>query len=277
MDAAIVTQAQEVIAKVFERHTTPVLWLSGGRDSLALLHLLRPWHKSVTLLRNHLDGGWPGVTENLMALAESWGFSLPIFTHPRLTFEDYVAQYGYQTEVVPTDADTVIVPASPWHDGSLLVSSFWHCTLLRSIYPLLEATMALGADAILTGSRASDAPLFAMMGAEAPQGKDVVGYVRYNPLNAWTTEEVYAYIDEHHIPLPEHYQWKRQMEGRYAWPDCLRCTAQPEHWQLLREHYPDVYAEHWPEVKRVYEALAVKQWDYTKRLMRVVMEGSDVS
>ena len=273
VDAAVVAQTQEAIAKVFERHATPVLWLSGGKESLTLLHLLRPWREHITLLHNRLDGGWPGVTENLMVLVETWGFASPILTHPKLTFDDYVAQYGYQTEVVPTDADTVVVPASPWHDNSLRMSSFWHCTLLRGIYPLLEATMALGADAVLTGSRASDAPLFAMMGAEAPQGKDIVGYVRYNPLYAWTTDDVYDYSNDHHIHLPPHYQWKRQVEGQYVWPDCLRCTAQPEHWRLLREQYPDVYEKHWPEVKKVYEALAVKQWDYTKRLMRVVMEG----
>ena len=273
MDNVLPAQTMETLAQIVERHATPVVWCSGGKDSIALLHLLRPWRDRVTLLHNYLDGGWPGVTENLMALVETWGFASPILTHPKLTFDEYVAQFGYQSEVVPTDADTVVVPASPWHDGSLRVSSFWHCTVLRSIYPLLEATMALRADAIITGSRARDGPLFAMMGAEAPQGKDVVGYVRYNPLSAWTTEAVYAYVDEHHIPLPPHYQWKRQVEGQYAWPDCLRCTAQPEHWRLLREHCPDVYEKHWPETKRVYEALAVKQWDYTKRLMRVVMEG----
>ena len=276
VDASLVTQTQEEISQAIDSHTKPVLWLSGGKESLTLLHLLRPWNTRITLLHNHLDGGWPGVTENLMALADAWGFTTPMLTHPKLTFDEYVAQFGYQTDIVPTDSDTVIQPPSPYQGEGMRVSSWWHCTLLRNIYPLLEATMALGADAILTGVRASDGALFASMGAEASQGKDVVGYVRYNPLYAWTAEDIYAYLDGHHVPLPAHYQWKRAAGDAYEFPDCMRCTWQPEHWRILREHYPDVYAAHWPETKQVYEALAVKQWDYTKRIMRVVMEGSDV-
>lgn len=131
----------------------------------------------------------------------------------------------------------------------------------------------MGADAVLTGSRASDAPAFAVMGASTTIGKDLLGFTRYNPLADWTTEEVYQYIADNNISLPMHYKWKRELGEKYEFPDCMRCTWQPEHWRLLREHYPDVYAEHWPETKRVYEALAVKQWEYTKRIMRVVMEG----
>lgn len=144
--------------------------------------------------------------------------------------------------------------------------------LLRQIYPLIQATYQVGADAVLTGNKATDGIAFAAMGVQAHDETGTLGFTRYNPLYHWTNDDVYAYIATHEIELPPHYQWKRTLDAQYRVPDCMRCTWQPEHWRLLREQYPDVYEQHWPETKRVYEALAVKQWEYTKRLMRVVME-----
>lgn len=266
-------ETNERLKEIFRNHKNVCSWNSSGKDSTAMLHILRPWNNRVTLLHNKTDGGWPGSTENLLDLAEAWGFKPPIITQPQLSFDDYVEQYGYQAEIIPTEYDTLVQPPSPFQTEGIRVSSWWHCTLTRQIYPLIQATIEMGADAVLTGSRASDAPAFALMGGSTDIAKDLLGFTRYNPLAEWTTEEVFSYIDALQIPLPLHYKWKRESGDKYEFPDCLRCTWQPEHWRLLREHYPDVYAEHWPETKRVYEALAVKQWDYTKRIMRVVMEG----
>lgn len=263
--------ALDLLETIFQDHQCIVLWGSSGKDSTALLHLMQPWRERVTIIHNQVDGGWPGSTENLLTLAVSWGFKPPILTQPVLTFDEYVAQFGYQAEVIPTEYDTLVQPPSPFQSGSVRVSSWWHCTLLRQILPLAQATLTLGADAVLTGSRASDAPGFAAMGEWTDAGQDLLGFIRYNPLTHWTTSEVYAYIDEKNIPLPPHYQWKRAAGDRYEFPDCLRCTWQPEHWTLLKEQYPEVYAEHWPETKHVYEALASQQWEYTKRLMKVII------
>lgn len=258
---------------IFARHARVCLWASAGKDSTALLHMLRPWCDRVTILHNQIDDGWPGSTDNLFACALQWGFLALTVTHPHVTLDEYFAQYGYPVDVVPTNSDTVIQPPSPYATGALRVSSWWHCTLLRQIFPLVEATQQLGMDVVLTGSRASDAPAFARMGHYTEHGKEGLGFVRYNPLAHWSPEEVYAYIDVHQIPLPSHYQWKRRIGDQYEVPDCMRCTWQPEHWNVLREHYPEVYHAHWPTVKKVYETLALKQWDYTTRIMRTVLKG----
>jgi 3'-phosphoadenosine 5'-phosphosulfate sulfotransferase (PAPS reductase)/FAD synthetase len=76
---------------------------------------------------------------------------------------------------------------------------------------------------------------------------------RCNPLAAWTTAQVWAYIDTHQIALPEHYRWKRH--ATYEAVDCLSCTWQPQHWATLKEHYPEEYAKRWPLVAPVYAEL----------------------
>ena len=259
---------------IFATHAQICLFSSGGKDSLTLMHLLRPWQHSVTILHNDMDNGWPGVTQNLCALAQDWGFSQPIITHPSLTIDAYIAEFGYQTEMVPIEADTVIMPAAPYGDGSLRVSSFWHCELVRCIMPLFQLALTLSPSAIVTGSRATDGPAFAAMGHRTTDAKEMWGFERYNPLLEWNSAEIYAYIDALGIPLPEHYQWKRLNGDKYQFPDCMRCTFAPEHWQLLKEHYPEVYQQYWPATKTVYEALALKQWNYTKRLMRVIIDNA---
>ena len=236
------------LATILETYTPVVVWASGGKDSLTLLHLLQPWATRVTVLFNDVDGEWPGVQENLRACLMTWGFEPPHVIHPLITYEAYVAQYGYPMELVPCVMDGAGFE-SPFYVGGAKVSSWMQCTVQRFVLPILAASMALKAHAVITGSRSSDAPAFLRMG-RVLDASMVTGFVRYNPLIHWTTEQVYAYVDAHAIPLPAHYAWKRH--ATYDVPDCMGCTWFPQHWQTLKDLYPHFYAEHWPDVAPVY-------------------------
>jgi len=129
----------------------------------------------------------------------------------------------------------------PWYDGGPRVASFWHCTTMRVLAPLVQATVGVGADAVLTGSRATDAPVFHRMGVSVELFHALPGaWTRYNPLSTWSDADVWAYIDANAIALPAHYQWKR--DSAYEWPDCLPCPYNPAHAQWLKHHRPDDYA-----------------------------------
>ena len=242
------------LAKHLYNARRPVLWASGGKDSTVLLHLCRPWAKKMTILHGYKDDGWPGVTELLKAHCVAWGYQDVQIIHPWLTFPAYVEQYGWPVDVVPTALEGgTAVAESVYRTSHIRIASWWHCTFVRGIYPLMLATAKHGADMVFTGSRLSDAPNNTMFQTEIAQ-RHPTGWQRFNPLSEWTSEDIWTYIETHTIDLPPHYRWKRS--ATYEVPDCLSCTWQVEHWHMLKQHYPEEYARRWPTVEPVYAALS---------------------
>ena len=222
------------IATVSQR---PVLWCSAGKHSLILLHLWRALGLPTTVLFNDLDGGFPGMREHLEQCCRAWDVEDVRVVRPAITFDEYARQAGYPVETIP--------PTLP---EGMRVANSWHCTLIRQGLPLLVGSLEMGADAIVTGIRAADHPVFVAMGT-AIDASDTYHIIRYNPLYHWSTAEVWAYVDAHKIPLPPQYPLKR--DATYLWPDCLACTRRPEHWAMLKEAYPEVYRRYWPEVAAI--------------------------
>jgi 3'-phosphoadenosine 5'-phosphosulfate sulfotransferase (PAPS reductase)/FAD synthetase len=243
-----------ILAKRLYDAQRPTIWASGGKDSTALLHMTRPWAHKIRVLHTTKrgDDGWPGVTETLEQHCADWGYTLEI-VQPWLTFPQYVAEYGWPVETVPTtlEGGTAVAP-SPYRQSSLKLSSWLHCTFMRTLYAVLDASMTYKTDLILTGSRLADGPNNAAF-AQDGHPQFPMGWSRCNPLAAWTTAQVWDYIDTHQIALPELYRWKR--DAPYEAVDCLSCTWQPQHWQTLKEYYPEEYARRWPQVAPVYDEL----------------------
>lgn len=253
LDTKIATATTQ-LAQIFAQHTKVMHWYSSGKDSGTLLHLLRPYRHEVTILYHALDGVWPGEREHVEQVLEQWDFPHRIISTPPVTLEDYIAQCGFPANTVPTTMDTTLAPRSPFALATK-ASNWWHCTLIRCIEPMAAATQQAGVDALLTGSRAEDAPAFARMGAALDATKSW-GLHRYNPLQEWTRADIYAYIDRFQVPLPSYYAWKRHLPPEIECTDCLLCTWQPYLWQhIIPHYYPSVYHAWWPQVRHFYQTL----------------------
>lgn len=237
---AHVRETTKLLRLIVESHHKVVVWFSGGKDSTTLLHLLRPYAEAIAVVTTIVDGGWPGITEHVLKTCKIWGFDNLTLVSPLLTFAAYRAQFGWPTHLVPTAMDGVM--PDPWYDGGPRVASFWHCTALRVLQPLLEVTYALQPDAVLTGSRASDAPAFARIGPTTGLWEiDPHLWTRYNPLHTWTTEEIWRYVDGHKIALPQHYSWKRT--ATFEAPDCQLCPYSAAYVRHLQAYDPQLYAD----------------------------------
>lgn len=249
-----IQQTQAVLARHLDTVLRPVLWASGGKDSTVLLHLCQPWREKLTVLHACKDGddGWPDISTILREHCAAWGFAL-VEVWPWKTFDEYVQSFGWPVEVVPTtlEGDTALAP-SPYRDLPIKMASWLHCTYVRTIFPLLEAMTALETDLVLTGSRLSDAPANAAFAQEVTPATPT-GWRRVNPLAHWSTDDIWRYVDTHQITLPAYYAWKRTADFEAV--DCLSCTWQPQHWQILKQYYPDEYAKRWPVAQPVFAAL----------------------
>ena len=252
-------------ADIFDKHDRMVLWFSGGKDSTALLHMLQPWRHRVCVIHNALepDQAWPGMRQHVEKCLDDWGFLRSIFTTPFISFDDYTKTFGWPVEIVPSDRDGSISPPSPYRRSALTMSSWWHCTILRQLQPLVVATNAYRADAVLTGSRSEDAPAFAWMGEVATD--DIQPWVRYNPLCEWSSHDVYTYIEDRKIELPPHYDYK-QYRDDYEWVDCMSCTWQTKHWKVMKTYYPEEFEKRWPQARLVFDALRRDTQNFSEAL-----------
>lgn len=246
--------------------TRLAVWVSGGKDSLTLLHLLRPWRAKVTVVHLHEPDGFPDVTPNLMLCMNAWGFLRSVQILPRTSFTSYVEEFGWPVDVVPTALDGATTrPMSPYYTGGIKLASWWHCSLYRHLQPIMWATAAIAPTVVLSGTRGSDAPFF----AQTPEWTgQYAGWQRVDPIHHWTTRQVYDYIAIHEISLPEYYSVKRHTD-EWEWHDCLSCTWQPEHWTMLKQHYPREYEKRWPAAQAVFTTLREQMSDLTVRLEKL--------
>ena len=265
----------ELIKKYIGEHARPTAWISGGKDSMVLMHLLRAWRDRVSFVHARLDDAWPDVTTNLEQVAKSWDIKLH-YAEPTVTFPKYVEKYGWPMDMVPSTHEGGQAPfIHPWYKEGPRMASWLHCTAARVITPLLAVTVSIQADLVITGTRGDDAPMFRIMG-EKVIARTKKGWDRINPLQLWSDEQVYAYIDQYEISLPQYYEVKRATGKEYEWVDCMSCTWQPTHWVMLKKYYPDQFAKRWPTVSPVYEAAYKAANVFAGSLDRMGMELADI-
>jgi len=259
-----IVETQRLLEQVFAHHKNVVLWASGGKDSTVLLSLARHWAPQVTVLSVIMDNSWPGVQDCVEQHCAEWGYEHLEILSPPISFSQYVQNYGWPSQLIPTSMDGPLL--DPFYDGGPKLASWWHCSTLRVIWPLVQASQEHQADAVLTASRKSDAPVHGRIGPiiEA-HDVGVAGWSRYDAMHPWTTAQVWEYIDQHGITLPEVYKWKREAQFEFA--DCRECMFNPAIAKWAKKHDPALFAEVWPQFSpalKKMQALAtqeLQQWE----------------
>jgi 3'-phosphoadenosine 5'-phosphosulfate sulfotransferase (PAPS reductase)/FAD synthetase len=245
VDTRRVTDTQDLIAQVIEAHDRTVLWLSGGKDSTTLLHLARPWATQITVLSVLMDNGHPGIPEHVEAICREWGYTDVRLLSPPVDFWTYVENYGWPMQLIPTSMNGEM--PDPYYDGGPKVASWWHCSTVRVLWPLAEATQQVGADAVLTASRGSDAPAHVRRGPiTETHGVPFAGWTRYDPIWPWSTPDVYAYIDAHGISLPPISIAKRD-HPEWEFADCVECGYNEKYLTWLKGHQPETFERIWKQ------------------------------
>lgn len=230
-----------------------VLQFSGGKDSLACLYLLRPLWKEITVAWVNTGAAYP-ETIRLMDRVRSL---VPHFLEINSDQPANIAANGPPSDIAPIRS----LPQgriATQYDGTP-IQSFLECCSENMWKPMQDAMTALGATVIIRGQKLSDE-------RKSPirDGYTVNGVRYWFPVEAWTDEEVFAYLKANGVEIPAHYAYTKTSL------DCWSCTAyldenlgrlrhmrknEPVMWRQIEPRIRTILGAAQAEVRTLYTAL----------------------
>lgn len=188
---------------------TKVLQFSGGKDSLACLHLLKDEWSTLRVVWVNTGAAYPQT----IATMEKWKKILPHFVEVKTDQPSQIARNGFPSDVVVVN-DTAFGRQFIERNAPL-VQPYLNCCAENIWFPMLRALDELGATEIVRGQRAADQRQSFIRHGDVIEGK------RYLfPIYDWTDEQVFSYLHSVDADIPEAY-----LRGEKTGRDCWDCTA----------------------------------------------------
>ncbi len=233
----MVFEAKDLIEQAIKRHGDHLaVACSFGKDSLVILHMALKYNPNIKVIFENTGVEFPETIKLKDRLKKEWNLNL-YETKPLKTFWECVKLYG--------------VPSVRKKGGK--GSNAPKCCYYLKEKPALDLQKELKVNAIITGIQACESmsrTLLAMRydNGKAPiMSKDNVEFCSQrwftkstqtwmlHPIMLWSIADVWAYTEEHNLPINEVYtKWN----GIYPRCGCLPCTAYKS-WEdrLSKSHY----------------------------------------
>ncbi len=228
-----------------DRHDVPVLQFSGGKDSLACLYLLRPYWNQLTVAWANSGDAFPETIDLMNAVRP--------LVHRFIEVEGdapgWIAEHGWPVDVLPV-RNSFLGRLVDWNDGPLL-QPFTACCGANIWGPLQAEMRRIGATLVIRGQRNSEETKSIIR-----SGAIIEGVEYWFPLEDWSENQVFAYLDEQDVEVPSYYQFTG------TGLDCMHCTAWVK--QQARVHrwmswaHPQEHAIVADRLYRAYRAAAVE-------------------
>jgi 3'-phosphoadenosine 5'-phosphosulfate sulfotransferase (PAPS reductase)/FAD synthetase len=224
------------------------LQFSGGKDSLALVHLLRPHWDRLTLY--HVDTG--DLLPEVREIVDSVEAMVPSFIRIERDSRGWMERFGLPSDLVPTNCTPAGVMIGIGHRR--IVDRF-DCCASNIMAPMHERMVADGVKLVTRGTKRADFPRL-----PAPDGPTGMGYDLWQPLLEWSDADVFSYLREVGAPICRVY------ENGVQSPECATC---PAWWSegrasYLAKHHPDLNAAYQAKLKLVAAEVA-PLWAHLQR------------
>lgn len=238
IEADKLSRARRMLETIYVLHDQVVLCFSGGKDSLVLAELCRPWRERTTLVWTNTGFMFPHMTAFIRDFGTRWGRYHEVKTD---LMEEW-KRGGLPSSIVPTEhsVEATRKPREP------KIQPWLSCCARGRSLPGIEWFLS-HADFTgeLTGQREQDNNPAIQRVMFHPNGK-----ATYCPLWDWTENEVFIYLAECGVQLPFHYAIE---------PESLECWCCPKltpgRVAFMQEFYPAEAAVALEHARRVKASL----------------------
>lgn len=232
---------EQIIDETLARHDNIALQLSGGRDSIACLYLLRPWLDRITVYWCNTGAAFPET----IALMEKVRAMAPRFVEIDGRQPDVIAQFGLPSDIVPATH----TPLGLMAEGEMrqLIQDRYSCCANAIMLPLHQRMVADGVTLVIRGQKNAD-----KLKATIRSGAVDLGIEYLFPIEHWSARQVMDYLRAEGAPIPRFY------EVMDSAPDCMTCSA---YWEtgaakyLKRYHHP-AYLDVQSRLNTISDAIA---------------------
>ncbi|WP_277030249.1 phosphoadenosine phosphosulfate reductase family protein [Turicimonas muris] len=212
--------------EIFQRHKEVVLFYSGGKDSLALLLLLRPYWDRVNVVWVDTGNQFPEVIEHM----EKVKALVPHFTVLKGNTPKYLLENGFPVDVVPTRFTSL--GSYVFGPAPLRVCSRFDCCEANIWTPMRMYVESTKPTCILRGDRRS----------ERAKGLSREAGIEFEfPIWDWTDEQIWGFLRREGRELLQDRHFMRHGTSL----DCQTCMAYseeiPERQEYLKNHHPELY------------------------------------
>lgn len=226
------------------------LQFSGGKDSLALVHLLRPHWDRLTLY--HVDTG--DLLPEVREIVDGVEAVVPSFVRIDTRAADWQARFGLPSDLVPTTCTPAGLAIGI---GSRRLVDRFDCCASNIMAPMHARMVADGMALVIRGTKRTDLPRL-----PAENGPTGMGYDLWLPLLEWSDADVFAYLREAGAPICRVY------ENAVQSPECATC---PAWWSegrasYLAKYHPDLSAAYKDKLQIVATEVA-PLWAHLQREM----------
>lgn len=213
------------------------LWFSGGKDSMACLHLYRQELADIHVIWTNTGRNYPEALETIKKASEI----CPNWHEVRSDRKGQWERQGFPSDMVPIDwtafGQIVSFPKK------IKVQSYLNCCMENIMRPTWEKTIELGCKTVIRGQRKEESH-------KAPKGESPFTFI--DPIEDWTSSQVLEFL-KGRMEIPAHYALE------HSSLDCFDCTAFASHHldrtRYTKEKHPKLYAEYMGGVKKLYEAM----------------------
>jgi 3'-phosphoadenosine 5'-phosphosulfate sulfotransferase (PAPS reductase)/FAD synthetase len=230
------TRIKERLAK----HEKVCIAYSGGKDSLACVHLLRDYLDGITIYHNELDDVLPETRESV-AVVEAFA---PHFVRIMTPVSAFIARHGLPSDLLPHASHPL-----GQEMGESIHRLVWRydCCSLNLMKPLMDRVLADGNTLMIRGVKTCD-----MQRLPAKDGDVQNGIEVFHPIEDWSDADVFAYLRAVGAAVPRFYDYTSQGI------DCARCSAWLSEGRgaYLRQFHPDLYRDYRARLQVVAEEIA---------------------
>lgn len=237
------------------RHVKIALSFSGGKDSLAVLYLLRDHLHRLTVYCLDTGDTMPETREVVKQIKTM----CPRFVHIQGDVRAWQAEHGLPTDLLPYSMHGIGV-VSGQNNGVKLVTRY-NCCFVNLMWPVFDRIRADGNTLLIRGTKSADMAKLPTKSGEVLEGIEV-----WHPIENWSHEDVQAYLSEVGAPRNPIYDHMTNA------PECARCTA----WwaegraAYLKDRHPELFADYARDLKIVAREV-VKPIDDLRRELAGVM------